>query len=132
MIEAFRDGGVMMWPMLIVALGIAWTAVRTAVRVQRSPGAEDVRRGMQSVLFWGGVAALLGLSSGRVDLVLIWVGVKMLLKIDVFYIPTTISLAVVATIIGTSVALSLRATRGQGRHAVETEATAPFRVASAR
>ena len=63
-------------------------------------------------------------------LVLIWVGVKMLLKIDVLYIPTTISLAVVATIIGTSVALSLRATRGQERRAVETEATAPFRVAS--
>ncbi len=29
-------------------------------------------------------------------LVLIWVGIKMLLKIDVFYIPTTLSLAVVA------------------------------------
>jgi tellurite resistance protein TerC len=63
-------------------------------------------------------------------LVLIWVGIKMLLKIDVFYIPTTISLAVVATIIGTSIWLSLRATRGQGRHAPEVEA-APFRVRDA-
>jgi tellurite resistance protein TerC len=62
-------------------------------------------------------------------LVLIWVGVKMLLKIDVFYIPTTVSLAVVATIIGTSVALSLRATRGQERRAVTAEGPAPFRVA---
>ena len=60
-------------------------------------------------------------------LVLIWVGIKMLLKIDVFYIPTTISLAVVASIIAVSIGLSLRATRGQGRHAPDVPA-APFRV----
>lgn len=64
-------------------------------------------------------------------LVLIWVGVKMLLKIDVVYIPTTISLAVVATIIGASIALSLRATRGQARRALEAPADPPFRVATA-
>jgi tellurite resistance protein TerC len=63
-------------------------------------------------------------------LVLMWVGVKMLLKIDVYYIPTTVSLAVVATIIGVSVWLSLRATRGQGRRTLQSPATPPFRVAS--
>ncbi|MPQ98093.1 TerC/Alx family metal homeostasis membrane protein [Modestobacter sp. I12A-02628] len=63
-------------------------------------------------------------------LVLIWVGIKMLLKIDVFYIPTTISLAVVATIIGVSIAASLRATRGQQRHALPQPAQPPFRVAT--
>ncbi|HMT50408.1 MAG TPA: TerC family protein, partial [Dietzia sp.] len=36
-------------------------------------------------------------------LVLMWVGVKMLLKIDVFYIPTPISLAVIAAILTVSV-----------------------------
>ncbi|WP_370289467.1 TerC family protein [Nocardioides sp.] len=61
-------------------------------------------------------------------LVLIWVGIKMLLKIDVVYIPTTISLAVVTTIIGTSIALSLRKTRGQARHLPEVETAQPFRV----
>lgn len=45
-------------------------------------------------------------------LVLIWVGVKMLLKVDVVYIPTTISLAVIVTILTVSVVASLRATRG--------------------
>ena len=63
-------------------------------------------------------------------LVLIWVGVKMLLKIDLFYIPTSVSLAVVAAIIATSIAASLRATRGQGRRALPTPAAAPFRVAT--
>jgi TerC family integral membrane protein len=60
-------------------------------------------------------------------LVLMWVGVKMLLKIDVVYIPTTISLAVVATIITASIVLSLRATRGQGRRPVES-VKGPFTV----
>ncbi|WP_299951136.1 TerC family protein [uncultured Modestobacter sp.] len=64
-------------------------------------------------------------------LVLVWVGVKMMLKVDLFYVPTTVSLAVIATIIGVSVAASLRATRGQGRVPVATGAAAPFRVASA-
>lgn len=62
--------------------------------------------------------------------VLIWVGIKMMLKIDIFYIPTTISLAVVATVIGVSIWLSLRATRGAGRKAIEAPTAPPFRVAT--
>lgn len=61
--------------------------------------------------------------------VLIWVGIKMLL-LDVLYIPTTISLAVVATIITVSIVASLRATRGQGRREVQTEAAGAFRIAT--
>ena len=60
-------------------------------------------------------------------LVLMWVGVKMLLKIDVVYIPTTISLVVVATIIAASIAMSLRATRGEARRPVATP-EGPFKV----
>ncbi|MDJ0348956.1 TerC family protein [Cryobacterium sp. PH29-G1] len=61
--------------------------------------------------------------------VLIWVGIKMLL-LDVFYIPTTISLAVVAAIITVSIVTSLRSTRGQGRREVQTEAAWAFRIAT--
>jgi len=61
--------------------------------------------------------------------VLIWVGIKMLL-LDVFYIPTTISLAVVVTIITVSIVASLRATCGQGRREVQTEAAGSFRIAT--
>ncbi len=62
--------------------------------------------------------------------VLIWVGIKMAL-LDVLYIPTTVSLAVVAAIITVSVVASLRATRGQGRREVVTPVAPPFRVADA-
>ncbi|MCX2756723.1 MULTISPECIES: TerC family protein [unclassified Gordonia (in: high G+C Gram-positive bacteria)] len=62
-------------------------------------------------------------------LVLVWVGIKMALKIDVIYIPTLISLTVVTTILAASVAASLYATRGQGRRAPEVTAS-PFRIAT--
>jgi tellurite resistance protein TerC len=60
-------------------------------------------------------------------LVLVWVGVKMALKIDVYYIPTTVSLTVIATIIGVAMALSLRATRGVSAPQ-QAARTQPFRV----
>jgi tellurite resistance protein TerC len=63
-------------------------------------------------------------------LVLMWVGVKMLLKIDIFYIPTTVSLAVVVLILATSIGLSLRATRGQQRQVLSAPANPPFRTAT--
>ncbi len=59
-------------------------------------------------------------------LVLIWVGIKMLIKIDIYYIPTPLSLAVIATIIGVSIGVSLWATRGQERRAPEGPAHSPF------
>src|SRR3712207_2596425 len=68
------------------------------------------------------------LKSG-LTLVLIWVGVKMILKVDLLYIPTPVSLAVVATIITVSIVASLRATRGRGRHE-PPQVTQPFRVAT--
>lgn len=63
-------------------------------------------------------------------LVLIWVGIKMMLKIDIFYVPTAVSLAVVVTILATSVIASLVATRGQGRRSAPVPDDPPFRHAS--
>lgn len=61
-------------------------------------------------------------------LVLVWVGAKMAL-LYVLYIPTPVSLAVVATVIAASIVASLRATRGQGRRAIDAVPAGPFRVA---
>lgn len=64
-------------------------------------------------------------------LVLVWVGIKMLLKIDIYYIPTPLSLGVIATILGVSIGASLWATRGQERRAPAGPAHAPFGTATA-
>jgi tellurite resistance protein TerC len=63
-------------------------------------------------------------------LVLIWVGIKMLLKIDLFYIPTPISLAVVVTILGVSIVASLVKTKGQPRRELPAPENPPFRNAT--
>lgn len=65
-------------------------------------------------------------------LVLIWVGIKMFLKIDIYYIPTPVSLAVIAAILSVSVGASLWATRGQGRRPLPAPERAPFGTASAQ
>lgn len=64
-------------------------------------------------------------------LVLVWVGIKMFLKIDIYYIPTTISLAVIATILGVSIGASLWATRGLERRALPEPDNPPFANAAA-
>ncbi|WP_407343243.1 TerC family protein [Pengzhenrongella phosphoraccumulans] len=62
-------------------------------------------------------------------LVMIWVGIKMILKIDLYYIPTTLSLAVIATILAVAIAASLRATRGQESR-TPAAGFPPFRAAT--
>lgn len=61
---------------------------------------------------------------------LVWVGIKMLL-LEVAYIPTPVSLAVIAAILATSIGASLWATRGQPRHALSTPPVGGFRMATA-
>lgn len=61
--------------------------------------------------------------------VLVWVGIKMML-LEIYYIPTPVSLAVVATIIAVSIIASLVATQGQGRRDISTSAAGSFRNAT--
>ncbi|MET3975921.1 TerC family protein [Cellulosimicrobium sp. TH-20] len=63
-------------------------------------------------------------------LVMLWVGVKMLLKIDLYAIPTVVSLGVIATILTSAVVASLVATRGQARRTPPAPAEPPFRLAT--
>jgi len=60
MIEVFRTGGVIMWPMLAVAVGIAWLVLATAARLWRRRDPEGSERSLQAVLFWGVMSVVLG------------------------------------------------------------------------
>lgn len=63
-------------------------------------------------------------------LVLVWVGIKMALQVDIYKIPTAVSLAVIAVLIAGAVLASLWRTRGQRAHAVTAPSEPPFRVAT--
>ncbi|SFN54875.1 TerC/Alx family metal homeostasis membrane protein [Mycetocola miduiensis] len=60
---------------------------------------------------------------------LVWVGVKMLL-LEIFYIPTTVSLLVTILILTVSIVASLLATRGQARQILKPTSAGPFRRAT--
>lgn len=71
MIDAFSSGGVLMWPMLAVALGILGLVVRAGARIGRGEGpTPEVDRGLQAILFWGVTAVLLGVLGTVVGLVI--------------------------------------------------------------
>jgi biopolymer transport protein ExbB/TolQ len=61
MIEWFQSGGVVMWPLLVVAFGVGGLGVRTAVGISRDQGAEEIQRGLEAILFWGAMSVPLGL-----------------------------------------------------------------------
>ncbi|WP_299056481.1 TerC family protein [uncultured Nocardioides sp.] len=63
--------------------------------------------------------------------VLIWVAIKMALQVDLYKVPTTISLAVIATVLAVAIGASMWRTRGQARVAAPEPEDPPFRVATA-
>jgi hypothetical protein len=69
MIDLFLSGGFMMWPLLALATGVLWLAARTAVRLRAASDPDGVRRDLHGILFWGGMAVVLGLLGTVVGLV---------------------------------------------------------------
>lgn len=100
MIHAFRDGGFIMWPMVVAALGIVYLAAITVVRLRRPEvDVDSVGRSLKGILFWGAISVLLGLLgtvtgmvvaaqaislAGEVDARLAWGGFSVTLVSFVF------------------------------------------------
>lgn len=98
MIDWFIKGGLIMWPLVAVALGVIALAVRAAVAL-RAPATSDQAPRLTPILFWGGVALLLGTlgtvvglmvaarhiaAAGGASAALIWSGVGVTLTSLVF------------------------------------------------
>ena len=62
MAETFLSGGILMWPLLLIGVGILVIAARTA-RLLAHPEAHpaETDRRLQTILFWGGMSVVLGL-----------------------------------------------------------------------
>jgi biopolymer transport protein ExbB/TolQ len=62
MFNLFREGGVMMWPLLVLAVTVVVLSVRGWVRVSRIDGPDPVvETGVDAVVFWGAWSVVLGL-----------------------------------------------------------------------
>lgn len=81
MIDLFVSGGLIMWPLLALALGVVAVAVRAAITLRgldraadpaEPPSAKaDIRgRTLTPILFWGGVALLVGALGTVIGLVI--------------------------------------------------------------
>jgi biopolymer transport protein ExbB/TolQ len=88
----FHEGGIFMWPLLLIALAVAVQTLRVALVLgRRPPGVSaEVEARLQAILFWGIMALVLGLLAtlggisqiaaaitlaGGVEPVLVWGGI---------------------------------------------------------
>lgn len=101
MIDLFRAGGFFMWPISLSAvLVLALAAVAVGrMRGTEGGGATELRTGIDAVLFWGAVAAVLGAlgttgglaqmgraieRAGGASAALVWGGVQLTLVTAIF------------------------------------------------
>ena len=123
------DIAVWVWFAVIGSRCWRWICSRTAGRTS-SESARPPHGRPSGVAFGVAFGGFVYLKIGPAS-VMIWVGIKMLLKVDVLYIPTPISLAVITVLIGGSVAASLIATHGSSRHSPAEPVDPPFHTATA-
>lgn len=70
MMDWFMSGGVIMWPLLILALGVIGLAAREALLLQRADNRPRPATTAGAILFWGGVALLVGALGAVVGIVI--------------------------------------------------------------
>ena len=100
MMDFIQQGGVMMYPLILIALVVVGLGVWATVRVPRVTGPDPVvEMGIDATLFWGGWALLLGLlgtfvgvyfaagaisQAGGASAALVWGGIQVALTTTVF------------------------------------------------
>jgi uncharacterized membrane protein YjfL (UPF0719 family) len=62
MTEFFAQGGIVMYPLVAVGLGVIWHAARSARLIgQGAVASPELHGSLQGIVFWGTFAAVLGL-----------------------------------------------------------------------
>lgn len=100
MIDAFVDGGVMMWVMTVVGVLMVALSARAALRLRgSSDDIAEATAGADAALFWGAFAGLLGVlgtligimqaaraigQAGEVTATLAWAGIRVTLISTVY------------------------------------------------
>ena len=63
MLSFFHQGGIFMWPLLIVAIIIIYLSIRKIIDlfVLSSQNREKLKNGINAILFWGSFSVVLGI-----------------------------------------------------------------------
>jgi biopolymer transport protein ExbB/TolQ len=100
MMNAFSSGGVMMWPLLLIGVGVLVLTARVVWLLRDGePRRAEAEPSLQAILFWGGMSVVLGLIgtvigliqisqaiafAGSVNATLVWGGVGVSLVTLIF------------------------------------------------
>ena len=78
MITFFQDGGIFMWPLLIIALIIIYLTIRKTIDLffTENQNRSKMKNGINAILFWGGFSIVLGVFSHFVGIYLAMQAIK--------------------------------------------------------
>jgi biopolymer transport protein ExbB/TolQ len=99
--DAFAQGGIVMYPLLVVGLGVLWLAARAAWLMTRPDGGSaEVERSLQGVLFWGAFSVVLGLLGTAVGIIQIAQAVTLSRQVEPILVWGGFGVALVTLIFG--------------------------------
>jgi len=121
----FAQGGIVMYPLVAVALGVVWLAARSAWLIQRGESASaELDGSLHGLLFWGLFAALLGLLGTSIGVIQMAQAATLARSVEAYLIWGGLGVALVTLIFGLLILLlagllwftlrawSVRASRG--------------------
>jgi len=70
LIRIFMEGGIMMWPLILILLVVGALIVSTLLRLELGGGNDTIaiQRGLDGLLFWGGFAIVTGVLGSTLGL----------------------------------------------------------------
>jgi len=100
MMTFFREGGVMMYPLLLVTIVMIVLSIRAWLRLGRGDAASvTLGTGIDAIVFWGGYAVVLGVlgtlvgvsmaaqaisMAGEISTTLVWQGIRIALSTTIY------------------------------------------------
>jgi biopolymer transport protein ExbB/TolQ len=69
MTHAFQTGGILMWPLVLIALAVLFLSVRAGLLLRSGERSEAVGGRLRAILFWGAMSVVLGVLGTAIGLV---------------------------------------------------------------
>jgi biopolymer transport protein ExbB/TolQ len=101
MTHVLEQGGIVMYPLLVIALGVLWLAARTAWLLSRSDrSSAEAERPLQGLLFWGVFSVVLGFLGTVIGIIQIAQAIRLLGQVEPPLVWAGFGLSLVTLIFG--------------------------------
>jgi biopolymer transport protein ExbB/TolQ len=100
MTQVLESGGILMWPLLLLALGVIFLGARAALLLRRGERGDTVAAGLRAILFWGSMSVVLGLLGTTIGIVQMTQAIQLVEVVEERLVYGGIGVALVTSIFG--------------------------------